>query len=63
MTLFSPMGPRDCEFESYKNTMLSWKLSLLKIPLDKELTANYLTETCTNLEELILATMVLMWAD
>ena len=33
--------------------MLSWKLSVLEIPLDKELTANCLVETRTKLEELI----------
>ena len=33
--------------------MLSWKLSVLEIPLDKELTANCLIETCTKLEKLI----------
>ena len=38
--------------------MLSWKLSELGIPLDKELTANYLVETRTKLEELIKAAMV-----
>ena len=38
--------------------MLSWKLSVLKIPLDKELTANCLVETRTKLEELIPAVMV-----
>ena len=38
--------------------MLSGKLSVLEIPLDKELTASCLVETCTKLEELILAAMV-----
>ena len=38
--------------------MLSWKLSVLEIPLDKELTANCLIETRTQLEELIPAAMV-----
>ena len=38
--------------------MPSWKLSMLEIPLDKELTANCLVETCTKQEELILAAMV-----
>ena len=38
--------------------MLSWKLSVLEIPLDKELTANCLIETHTKLEELIPAVMV-----
>ena len=38
--------------------MPSWKLSVLEIPLDKELTANCLVETCTKLEELIPAAMV-----
>ena len=38
--------------------MLSWKLSVLEIPLDKELTANCLVETRTKLQELILAVMV-----
>ena len=38
--------------------MLSRKLSMLEIPLDKELTANCLIETCTIHEELILAGMV-----
>ena len=33
--------------------MLSWKLSMLEIPLDKELPPNCLIETCTKLEELI----------
>ena len=37
--------------------MLSWKLSVLEIPLDKELTANCLVETRTKLE-LIQAAMV-----
>ena len=31
---------------------------MLEIPLDKELTANFLVETRTKLEELILAAMV-----
>ena len=39
--------------------MLSWKLSVLEIPVDKELTANCLVETHTKLRELILAAMVL----
>ena len=38
--------------------MLSWKLSVLEIPLDKELTANCLVETRTKLEELTSAAMV-----
>ena len=38
--------------------MLSWKLSVLEILLDKEPAANCLVETCTKLEELILAAMV-----
>ena len=38
--------------------MLSWKQSVLEIPLDKELTANCLVETRTKLEELIPASMV-----
>ena len=38
--------------------MLLWKLSVLEIPLDKELTANRLVETRTKLEELIPAEMV-----
>ena len=38
--------------------LLSWKLSVLEIPLDKELTSNCLIETHTKLEELILAAMV-----
>ena len=38
--------------------MLSLKLSVLEIPLDKELTANCLMETRTKLEELIPAAMV-----
>ena len=38
--------------------MLSWKLSVLEIPLDNELTANCLLETRTKFEELILAAMV-----
>ena len=33
--------------------MLSWKLSVLEIPVDMELTANCLVETRTKLEELI----------
>ena len=37
--------------------MLSWKLSVLEIPLDNELTANCLIETRTKLEELIPAAM------
>ena len=32
--------------------MLSWKLSVFEIPLNKELTANYLLETRTKLEEI-----------
>ena len=38
--------------------MLLWKLSVLEIPLDKELTANCLIETRTKLEKLIPAAMV-----
>ena len=38
--------------------MLSWKMSVLEIPLDKELTANCLVETRKKLEELIPAAMV-----
>ena len=38
--------------------MLSWKLSVLEIPLEKELTANCLVETRTKLKELIPAAMV-----
>ena len=38
--------------------MLSWKLSVLEIPLDKELTANCLVETRTKLKEPILAVKV-----
>ena len=38
--------------------MLSWKLSALEIPLDKELTANCLVETRTKLEEPIPAVKV-----
>ena len=38
--------------------MLLRKLTAHEIPLDKELTANCLMETCTKLEELILAAMV-----
>ena len=38
--------------------MLSWKLSVLEIPLDKELTANCLVETRTKLKEVIPAAMV-----
>ena len=38
--------------------MLSWKLSVVEIPLVKELTANCLVETRTNLEELVPAAMV-----
>ena len=37
--------------------MLPWKLSVLEISLDKELTANCLVETRTKLEELIPAAM------
>ena len=40
--------------------LLNWKLSVLEIPLDKELTANCLVETRTILEELIPAAMVNM---
>ena len=43
--------------------MRLWKLSVLEIPLDKELTAECRIETCAKLGELILAVMVLMWAD
>ena len=39
--------------------MLSWKLSMLEIPLDKELTANCLVETRTKLKELIPDAMVI----
>ena len=42
----------------FRVPILSWKLSVLEIPLDKEPTANPLVETCTKLEELILAVMV-----
>ena len=38
--------------------MLSWKLSVLEIPLGKRLTANCLVETRTKLEELIPAAKV-----
>ena len=38
--------------------MLSLKLSVLEIPLDKELTANCLVETRMKFEELIPAAMV-----
>ena len=38
--------------------MLSWKLSVLEIPLDKELTANCPVETRTKLKELILSAVV-----
>ena len=38
--------------------MLSWKLRVLEIPLDMELTAYCLVETDTKLEELIPAAMV-----
>ena len=38
--------------------MLSWKLSVLESLLDKELTANFLVETCTKLDKLILAVMM-----
>ena len=38
--------------------MFSWKLSVLEIPLEKELTANCLVETHTKLEGLIPAAMV-----
>ena len=38
--------------------MLWRKLSVLEIPFDKGLIANCLVETCTELEELILAAMV-----
>ena len=38
--------------------MLSWKLSVLEVSLDKELTANCFAETRTILEELIPAVMV-----
>ena len=43
--------------------MLSWKLSVLKIPLDKELTANGRVETDMKLGELILAVIVSMCVD
>ena len=43
--------------------MVSWKLNVLEIPFDKELTSNCLVETCTKFEELTLAAMVLMLAD
>ena len=38
--------------------MLSWKVNVLEIPLDKEFTANCLVETRTKLEELIPVAMV-----
>ena len=38
--------------------MLSWELSMLETPLDKEPTANCLIETHTKLEELIPVAMV-----
>ena len=38
--------------------MFSWKLRVLDIHLDKELTANCVVETRTKLEELIPAVMV-----
>ena len=38
--------------------VLLWKLNVLEIPLDKELTANCLVETHSKLEELIPAAMV-----
>ena len=38
--------------------MLLWKLSVLEIPLDKEVTANCLLETRIKLEELIPAAMI-----
>ena len=38
--------------------MLLLKVSVLEIPLEKELTANCLVETCTKLEELIKAAIV-----
>ena len=38
--------------------MLLWKLSMLEIPLDQELTANCLVESRTKLEELTPAAMV-----
>ena len=50
------LGARDCEFKPVP--MLSWKLSVLEIPLDKELTANCLVESHMKLEKLIPATMV-----
>ena len=52
------LGARGCEFESRQYQCSREKLSLLEIPLDKELTANCLVETCTKLEELISAAMV-----
>ena len=45
------LGARGCEFESRQ-------LSVLEIPLDKELTANWFVKTRTKLEELIPAAMV-----
>ena len=46
-------------------SMLSLKLNVSRIPLDKEITANCLVETRTKLEELIPAAMVKcgLWAD
>ena len=38
--------------------MLFWKLNVLEIPLDKGLTANWLLDICTKLEELIPAGIV-----
>ena len=38
--------------------LISWKLSVLEILLDKELMANCLVKTCKKLEELLRAAMV-----
>ena len=52
------LGVRSCELESHQYQCSREKLSVLEIPLDKELTANCLVETRTKLEELISAAMV-----
>ena len=52
-----------CTYESHqyqrsRENWVCWKLSVLEIPLDKELIANCLIETHTKLEEVILTAIV-----
>ena len=52
------LGARSYKFESRQYHALLKIESVLEIPLDKELTVNFLVETCTKLVELIAAAMV-----